>query len=358
MSRSVRMLSAALVASLLFGLSSSGPMDWITGPIAHQQVLLTDAKNSLRAKELEMRRAEISIAQLQDKRSESLHRDPSKAQVSYQEYLIRMSDRFGLESVVVSSGQPEAVEGLGHLLHFNIEGAGATSSIGKWIDGFFRTETLHRLARLQVYQSLGPDSPTHRFAMNVEVLTLASGSDGPDVLPVRLPPVGVADDLFASHDIFRRPQPKIAKAVETSPSTASIWGNFLAQLPKSSEPDPERAAPKTKSNPPEPKPDPRKSVRFVGVIGNGNSRVAMFMDSRNGKRFALGRNETLTSFGINSEIVQIQSNSIVLEGTDLHEGHAEEVNVSDAVCLYNLSLGALLAEATLQPVYGKSPGGR
>ncbi len=156
----------------------------------------------MRLKELAARQATAITRNFQERIKLNFESDLAKARLTYQEYLLRLTEACALGSVMISSSQPERLEELGHVLHFSVQAIGTTEQIGRLIDGFYQTEALHRISHLNIFQSLGPDSPTHSLTLDVAVLVLESDTDSKGNLAS---PAGhLLKDLFASQDIFRR----------------------------------------------------------------------------------------------------------------------------------------------------------
>jgi hypothetical protein len=327
MTNTTKILAGLLVAALLLGLGGDQIHDWFYGELIERQRTLKKLSQQVNEKQLELRRAKLTCDTFNANLAKSLSADPANAQVTYQEYLIHASESCQLADVLVSSSQPEPVEGLGSILHFSIQGSGETEKIGKFIDAFYRTEALHRLSHLNIYQALGPDAPTHSFSLDVEVLILSEANANASSVAIEIPKSFKLENLFASRDIFRRPQIRETPAPQ---ATSDALSDLLSQLTKSTKPEkqpPPQELTRVVTPPP---PDPKGLVRLVGVIENGDNRSAIFFDSLSGQHQTLTESTSLTKLGIDSQIIEIRRSTVVLQ---------------DANTLLELGLGELFKEA-------------
>ena len=274
MTNTSKILAAILGLALIVGLGGDQLYDLLVGEAAAQKVAMNRTANALAQKQLELRKCEAVAETLQAGRKQSLHADPAKAQVHYQEFLVQLAEACKLNSVVISNAEPEAIDGLGHILPFSIQGSGETSQIGKLIDAFHKTDELHRLSHVNVFQSSGPSSPTHGFHIDVELLTLDDASKEHDDRTINRPDANELSNLFAERDIFRRTRSK-PKLVTTKrlrnrkPATPKPAKTKPKPTPKPPIPKPKPPAP--------PEPDPREFVRLVGIITEDQSRAALVL---------------------------------------------------------------------------------
>ena len=280
---------------------------------------LKEISQQLRTKELALRQAEATTNRYEQRAKLNFESDQAKAQVMYQEYLVRLTDACTLNSVMINCSQPERVEELGYVLHFSLQTTGTTDQFGRLIDGFYKTDALHRLTHLSVFQSLGPDAPIHSLTMEIALLVL---SDVPSSTSKLAPPTNALQDSFASVDIFRRrlaepSAPSLASGMEM---LSSIFSNISAQPPELSSaptaiPIVQEPAPvEPVQEPPVAAPidDPKSNLRLVGIIQKGSVKHAIFFDMVNNLQHAFTEHSSLEAMKINAEITQIQEADVRL----------------------------------------------
>lgn len=305
----------AIVAGLLVLIELAGGtvQDFFFREQKLNQKALTKATKQLRLKERSLRRMEVAIEKFKDRSKMSLNGDAAKASIEYQEYLVRLTDACSLSSVMVGSSQPERVEELGHVLHFSIQATGTTEQFGKLIDGFNQTEALHRLSHVNIFQSLGPDSPTHSITMDIALLVLDAAEENSDINRSITPPSSdQMTDLFSSIDIFRRP----GSGIQDGSPLTSMFGNMLQNLPPTVPENQEPTIPaESPTPPPEPvveKPDPKSNVRLVGVMQKGEKKYAMFFNSLDNQQYALEEQSPFEGMGIDARITRIAQTDVWL----------------------------------------------
>ena len=324
MTNTAKILAAILALSLIIGLGGDQLYDLLLGEAAAQKVTLNRTANALAQKQLELRRCELVASKIDAGREQSLHTDPAKAQVHYQEFLVQLTEACKLTSVVISNAEPEAIDGLGHILPFSVQGSGETAQIGKLIDAFHKTDELHRLSHVNVFQSSGPDSPTHGFHIDVELLTLDDAEKANGNRTIDRPESSELKNLFAERDIFRRSRSK-PKLVSTKQTRNRNRKQTTPRKPTKPKPVAiPKATPKPKPPAP-PKPDPREFVRLVGIITEGQSRAALFYDLQKRTRISLRIGASTRELGIPRLVTKISSNSVILE--DTVSGDLEEVQL-------------------------------
>lgn len=305
MTRNSKIL-AAFLATIVGVSGASEPIyNLIWGKVVRQREQLAVVERQLQAKQLELRKSQVACERFEEQQKRSLHAEPSKAQLAYQEYLVRLTSQCDLKSVVISSGQPERVEGVGHKLHFSVQGEGMTRDIGKLIDGIYRTDVLHRVSHLNVFQSRGPNSSTHSFAMDVEVMNLRGVRSNENAI-VATPPSKELQSVFSGRDFFRREATKPAFTVASSGSPFTV---------RSSKPP----APKPTAKPkpiPKPRIDKKTQVRFVGILQGNDRATAVFLDTSNGREQSLREEDTLKPMGLQAKIIRIERDQVVLQEED------------------------------------------
>lgn len=269
-------------------------------------------KRKLQSLENENLIAQREIQCLEEMRSKSLPSDPAMACVKYQEYLIRCLEKSGLKSPIVSSASRIPMDGVGVKVHFTVQASATSAQIGSFLDHFFATETLHQINYLTVYQSGGPDSVEHAMSVGIEVLVLEGNRETmPNLIP-RREKNGAANAL-AANDIFRRPSKPIVPIAE-----ASMLTSILQSLTSEVKQPTAMVVTTTVEVPSIPEPvaqlpaDPKETVRLIGVIERGKSRVALFYDSQTGKQAMVELNGNLQELGIDANIRQIGKDSVLL----------------------------------------------
>lgn len=300
----------------------------VAGPTLHglffqqleqNQQQLTTVSRQLRIKELALRQAEATTRKFLERAQLNFEPDVARARLGYQEYLLRLSDACALNSVMVSSAQPERLDELGFIVHFSIQATGTTEQFGKMIDGFYRTEALHRLAHIKIFQSLGPDSPTHSLTLEGALLVLDSTASSTGALT--LPPSGLYEDVFASHDIFRKRMAVSQTQPESSiTSGIDMLSGLFNSLPA---PPPEPPSPQPEASPAPPvleeQPaiaDPKANLRLVGIISNGSRKYAIFYDIGRELQHTLNEDSDLQELGINARVSQILPHDVRLIEAD------------------------------------------
>ena len=270
------------------------------------------AKRKLQSLEDENLIVQREMHSLEEMRSRSLPSDPAMACVKYQEYLIQCLEKSGLTSPVVTGASPIPIDDVGVKIHFTVQASATSAQIGKFLDHFFATETLHQINFLTVYQSGGPDSVEHAMSVGIEVLVLEGYRETMPNLTPRREKNGAAKAL-AMNDIFRRPS-KSTEPLADSSMLTSILQSFTAEVKQPTE----MVVTTTVEMPTMPEPvtqqlaEPKETVRLIGVIERGKSRLALFYDSQTGRQVMLEVNGNLHELGIEAIVKKIEKDSVLL----------------------------------------------
>lgn len=271
------------------------------------------AKRKLQSLENENLIVQREMNSLEAMRSRSLPNDPAMACVKYQEYLIRCLETSGLKSPIVTGASPIPMDGVGVKVHFTVQASATSAQIGSFLDHFFATDTLHQINFLTVYQSGGPDAVEHAMSVGIEVLVLEGNRDAmPNLTPHRK--TNGAAKALAANDIFRRPSKPTEPIAEASMLT-SILQSFSSEVKQPTE----MVVTTTVEVPAMPEPvaqlqaEPKETVRLIGVIERGKSRVALFYDSQTGKQAMVEVNGSLQELGIDANVQQIDKDSVQLD---------------------------------------------
>ncbi len=321
MSFVTKILGAIALVLIVAEIGGPAIYESLFGQLETNQQLLQKLAGQLRIKERALHKAQSTLDQFAGRAKLNFESDVAKARLSYQEYLLRLTEACGLSSVMISNSQPERVETLGSVLHFSLQATGTTDQFGRVLDGFYRTRALHRLTHVSVFQSLGPDSPTHSLNMDVAVLILDAihGSDG----TLAVPSTSQLKDVFASHDIFRRR----SDLSNTSQDSVAAGMNMLSQIfsslptaqpgnpPETTPPPPIEPQPETPAQPEaptQPLSNPKATVRLVGLINKGSTKYAFFVDVDRDLQYTATEETPLEKLGIDAHIVEIQNGRVLL----------------------------------------------
>ena len=315
------------IAGLLVSFEVAGPTMYqlFFHQLDSQRQALVKVSRQLTVKEKALHQAKLTVRKFEQRAKLNFETDIAKARLSYQEYLLRLSDACALNSVMISSSQPERLDELGHILNFSVQATGTTEQFGKLIDGFYRTEALHRLSHVNIFQSLGPDSPTHSLALDVGLLVLdanANSSETNSSGTLSPPSAHALRDLFGARDIFRKSVLGTGPQTESSlASGMNMISNLFGSLPAAAEAP---ATPQFAEPPPVPQPieqpaapmDPKANLRLVGIIAKGPTKVALFCDVTKDVQYSLAEKSDLREMGIDARITAIDVNDVRLVEDD------------------------------------------
>lgn len=320
MTPATKILTCLLLIILLIGFSGETIYNAAFGELETHRSDLRIRTQRLNEAKIALRKTEAECDRFARRLAFGLPVDPAKATVVYQEYLLRLADVCELKSVVISNSQPEHNEPLGFLLNFSMQGSGPTAGIGRFIDGFYKTDTLHRLSRLTVFQSLGPDSPEHSFLFDIEVLTLARHQGAGEPLQIlETPSKPALQSLFSVRDVFRRPQAKPIPARKQTPTLADSFFAGFSQPANAVEPKVAAEPPvvtRPQPSPSPPPPDPRDSLRLVGIINEGSTVSALFYDPLKKQQFAVMQSQALPRLGFQAIFVGTNGDAVLVQEAD------------------------------------------
>lgn len=345
MSVIIKYLGTIAAVLLLYELAGPSVDSLLFKQCESNRQALRKISQQLRTKELALRQAEATAKRFEQRLQLNFEPDHAKAQVLYQEFLVRLSDACDLKSVMINCSQPERLEELGFILHYSLQSTGTTEQFGKLIDGFYKTSALHRVTHLSIFQSLGPDAPVHSLTMDIALLVLSDTTNADSKLSP--PPTHQLKDSFASVDIFRR---RLTPITQTPTSSVVSGMEMLNRMFNGNSARPSVPSSENSVSPPpfeeplnesviepqseEPKAEnPKASLRLVGIIQKGEKKYAIFFD--------MGQN-VQHRFTVQSSLQEVQIDARI---THIQDG---QVRLQENNQQLELSLGELYSEAAKQ----------
>ncbi len=237
---------------------------------------------------------EHALRNLKQLAGHSLPADPGKASVLYQGWLIRHLEQNSIASAIVTPAPAIVEKSIGHRIPFSVQCQASTNNIAMFLDQFYATPLLHRITNLNIANASDGEA-IHRVTISIEALAFDTATNI-DALPE---PAAVTDETslvaaLSKNDIFRRKMP----TQEFVPVVAPPAEQVVAE-----------------PQPPDPaaKPDPRKSIRFVASVWNGDQREAWFVDQRSKEERSVIASSELTFPDIEGRILSIDDDTLQLE---------------------------------------------
>jgi hypothetical protein len=288
--------AALLVAFLVFG-----PVADIFGTANPYQREIKEAKRHLQSLKEDHLQALQELGEVESLGERSLPSDPELASVQYQEYLIRCLEGSGWDSPIITGASPIQLDGVGSKLQFTVQANATSAQVGAFLDQFFGTDLLHQINFLSIQQQGGANSPVHSVSAGIDVLVLDGNRDAVPILEPRTESFQ-AEAALAANDIFGCEKSYIDEK--------SVLTSFSENTSEENQTDPLSPI----------QPDPKETVRLIGVIQRDETWMAMFFDSESGKHVTLPPGSTLEFLGIEAKIISIRSNSIqILLGQSIQQ---------------------------------------
>lgn len=279
--------------------------NWITGNRGDMDAAQSQAIRELQELEFEKLVAMREAASLDKWRELSLPSDPAIASVKYQEYLIRVLEKCGLNSPIVTGSAPIEAEGVGVKVQFTVQANATSMQIGSFLDQISSTELLHQITFLSISQSGGPEALEHAMTAGIEVLVLdGNKTELPSLAATRKR--SRAAKALASNDIFCRPK-KVDEFSSDSSGLASLLRAFTGEAGSVESQSDQKSEPVAIELPPAP---PQNDIRFVGVIERGAKRLALFYDANTGNQTLVSVGEKLQDIGLDAKILGIEKDTV------------------------------------------------
>ena len=143
-------LAGLLGGAVVLGFGFQTIDNWLLQPAQNvqAQVNATRAKNEQLA--LDMQTIEHAQRNLKAIRNQSLPSEPATASMMYQGWLMDRVNDARLNEAVVTPGRAIAEEGVGHRIPFTVQATASLRQIGRFLDDFYSTQTLHRITFLKI----------------------------------------------------------------------------------------------------------------------------------------------------------------------------------------------------------------
>ena len=291
-------LAGLLGGAVVLGFGFQTIDNWLLQPAQNvqAQVNATRAKNQQLA--LDLQTIEHAQRNLKAIRNQSLPSEPATASMMYQGWLMDRVNDARLNEAVVTPGRAIAEEGVGHRIPFTVQATASLRQIGRFLDDFYSTQTLHRITFLKIDSQGQSASTTRKLTLTLEALALADAPvreslPAPDRKASHTPNRPTLENYFARRDPFRRTviEPARTPVVASTPSPAPV-------------------------SKPTPKIDSLATMRLVASISKAGQREAWFFDTRTNKELIVTIGEDLNLTGFSGRVVGIDAESITLASQD------------------------------------------
>ncbi len=231
MDRRQRLLIAVLALMIVGYLGDQTYRRLYERPLAAAEQRVTTLEQELHDGQLEVRREQNRLPQLDDLKYQSLPSNLELAVTEYRSWLLKVIEETGLEKANLDSGSPNKVRNLYTRIDFSLRTQGTLSQVTELLHAFYRAEYLHKIRSLSL---LPTADGTVDVSMTIETLTIPAVAQ-PDQLPMPYressdspPPL---DDYYviARRNLFRAGEPPAA-TIKLSAITSDVDQNRQAWL--------------------------------------------------------------------------------------------------------------------------------
>jgi hypothetical protein len=233
MNRRQQLLVTALVLVSCGYLADQAYRRLYERPLENAERSVASLQKELHVGQLEARRQQKRLPQLDALHPRSLPRNMELAVTAYRSWLLRAIEQSGFEQANLDSGTPATFRNLYTRINFSLRTRGTLSQVTQLLHTFYRTDYLHQIRSL----ALTPTSDgTVDVSMAIEALSIPSlASSDRLVEPADVQRDGdPLDDylVIARRNLFRPGEPPAAN-VKLSAITSDVsrqrqaWLNFL-----------------------------------------------------------------------------------------------------------------------------------
>ena len=201
---------------------------WYSGQIASRETRLATLNTEILKKERKVLLGKKAVKQLHEFRARSLPSDADVARSVYQKWLLALAGDSQLTDLNVAAGSTRPVQGVGHVLTFNVKGEATLPQVVTFLEGLERNHYLHRISRLSLKPL--PNSKILDVSLTLEAMTIEK-ADATTTMPVvteqRLTRATVAEYLTAicNRNLFG-PKNLAPKLPESISQTATVDREF------------------------------------------------------------------------------------------------------------------------------------
>lgn len=256
--------------------------------------------------ELAARGARQALQRLERYQAQSLPTDPDVAQSAYREWLIAAVADAGLElDTVKSTPTRRSLDGAATALEFDLSADGPAEAVARFLDAYYRLDTLHQITALNLRPAAGVDRPGDTWAMTLKSVTLSvEGAERTAGLP----------------EAPR--EPSRLRLVSADAYVQSLAGrNLFASYTPPPPPRPDRPkvvkqAPKPKPKPTPPPFDDSEHTSLTGIVGSGDDRQAWILIRTTGKRLYLKAGDDFEVGTLKGRVQAVLPREMVVESPE------------------------------------------
>ena len=245
-------------------------------------------------------RAEVQWARIEDARgklkqwaSQSLPPDPATSSALYQNWLLDLATRTGLDEVSVTPNRVTSQDGSYFRIPVALQARATLDRLCDFISEFYQVGLLHRINLMRIEVAEKGDDPTLEISLNLEgaALTIATPRSTlfVDSESNRSGPEGLERDRRTHEQIVNR--------------------NLFVRGPAPERPKESRGEVK----PAEPPVDHATQVFLIALLTRDSRREAWLYDRKAGRQFVLAQGDSFDTAGMSGFLAAIERDSILLD---------------------------------------------
>jgi len=169
-----KLLYGVLAVIVLYFAGEWGKKTFLDEPFDIQDKRTEKLEKDLMKAKKTFNRAKKTSQDIAKWEARSLPRDPNKARTLYQEWLVDLVEKVGLNSPSFDSGTPSQRGGIYHSLSFSIRGQGSLQQLTNFLYEFYSADHLHRIQSIAItpLRSAG----LLDLSISIEALALANSA--------------------------------------------------------------------------------------------------------------------------------------------------------------------------------------
>jgi hypothetical protein len=261
----------------------------LLGPIGQRDAQIASLTKDIQAKTRQLQQATEASDKIAAWEKISLPSDVRSAQSLYQEFLIQLVAKVGVEDPVITPVQPVQRMNLYTRIPFTIRGRASLEQISELLYGLYEPNLLHQVRQLTIRRTGATESRSLDVDLTVEGLALNGAPVRPDLIPGESP----KSPLFAS-----RTRTEFASLREKN-----IFRPYRDPTPP----------PRPLEGPREPSVDLARHVVLVASTRVGPDHVAWLYDRLTNQNLMLQAGDRVDVGGIKGKLVAVESDAVRMD---------------------------------------------
>lgn len=259
-----------------------------TEPIKGKDAQINALMDQIRAKQLEVARADDAAYDLRQWAGKALPADVHLSQTLYENYLHQLLDRAKIANPTITPGAPQVQADQFTRLPFNVHFQATLDSLAEALHDFHATPLLHQIRRLGLKPAVadGDRSVGEKFDVTWTIeAVLVDDATAKDALPAGLPKT----------------------KARLPPEVALLTDKNIFQPTAFAPPAPPAAV-----RQPDPPRDDRSDIYLTGAVTVDGVAQVWLTNRKTGERLAFRQGQTLSVAGMQAEVVEVRSDEAVL----------------------------------------------